>query len=600
MGKLEVHQTDRRNQFCPQTPSPFRGGSSATPSRYPQKTQNASILRRVARRIAMIFRVFGVGLSAGTGSRSGASSYTKQDDSFGSARSVSGHVGSMEFSYQEILKATNNFSKENMIGEGGFATVYKGRLKDGSFVAVKRAKSALLPKRSGEDFKNEILALSQIEHMNLMRLYGYIEHKGEMLIVVEYISNGNLLDHLDGTKGIGIEIAQRLDIAIDVAHGIAYLHNYNDPPIVHRDIKSSNILITKKLRAKVADFGFARILPEDEFATHISTQIKGTVGYLDPEYLKTNQLTEKSDVYSFGVLLVELVTGRRPLEPKRGMKERLTTKWALEALKDDAPVIAMDPRLRRNPASIMAVQRMLKLADKCLADLRPSRPSMKECVEELWLIRKEYKKLANLSSGSSRRSADFVQMEKHPMVSDIQNGENFKNRDLRIYTYPTGNDDTGDNRNEGDISEPSFSLQGHNVRKDGREKRRRSTDGLVERHRKVSEGDVTANNRGAENDAESRDFEKLNPRSDHLERNDLQPGDRDVAEERTGRHVAHREEDRVLESIIAEEVLVQQQDADVGRVPEADEAEREQSAGGFHGLNGGGCEDWIPIGSDGV
>ncbi|MBA0578741.1 hypothetical protein Gorai_021014 [Gossypium raimondii] len=251
----------------------------------------------------------------------------KSFGSYGSSSSMSGRITTPSFSFEDICKATANFSPENKIGEGGFGTVYKGRLKDGSLVAVKRAKKDKYDQGLPQQFKNEILTLSKIEHLNLVRLFGYLEHKDEQIIVVEYVGNGNLREHLDAVRGNGLEIAERLDIAIDVAHAITYLHTYTDPPIIHRDIKASNILITEKLRAKVADFGFARLATEDPTATHISTQVKGTAGYVDPEYTRTYQLTDKSDVYSFGVLLVELMTGRYPIESKKPVKERVTVRW---------------------------------------------------------------------------------------------------------------------------------------------------------------------------------------------------------------------------------------------------------------------------------
>eukprot|EP00257_Ricinus_communis_P025919 XP_025013333.1 calmodulin-binding receptor-like cytoplasmic kinase 1 [Ricinus communis] len=261
-----------------------------------------------------------------TGS-SKSSSRFKFSSSYGSSSTTSGLVGTVSFTLEEIYKATENFSPINKIGDGGFGTVYKGKLKDGSLVAVKRAKKNDYDKRLSLEYRNEVLTLSKIEHLNLVRLFGYAEHRDERIIVVEYVGNGTLREHLDGTRGDGLELAERLDIAIDVAHAVTYLHMYTDPPIIHRDIKASNILITEKLRAKVADFGFARLTAGDPSATHISTNIKGTTGYLDPEYLRTYQLTEKSDVYSFGVLLVELVTGRYPIDQKRPLKERVTIRW---------------------------------------------------------------------------------------------------------------------------------------------------------------------------------------------------------------------------------------------------------------------------------
>ncbi|XP_050369424.1 calmodulin-binding receptor-like cytoplasmic kinase 2 [Argentina anserina] len=338
------------------------------------------------------------GVSSSTDRSSGStdtknSSKFKLSGSYGSSATLSGIIETKNFSYEEIFKATEKFSEANRIGEGAFGTVYRGRLGDGSLVAVKRAKKTSSDKLLQLEFKNEILTLSMIEHLNLVRLYGYLEHADERIILVEYVGNGNLREHLDGTRGNGLEMAERLDIAIDVAHAVTYLHMYTDPPIIHRDIKSLNILITEKLRAKVADFGFAR-LSADSDATHISTQVKGTAGYLDPEYLKTYQLTEKSDVYSFGVLLVELMTGRRPIEPNKPNNERLTTRWAIQTLKRGEAILVMDPRLRRNAASTMAMEKVLTLAHKCLAPLRQSRPSMKNCGEVLWGIRKEFREKA--------------------------------------------------------------------------------------------------------------------------------------------------------------------------------------------------------------
>ncbi|KAL8525729.1 hypothetical protein ACS0TY_015102 [Phlomoides rotata] len=327
--------------------------------------------------------------------------------------------------FEDIYKATGNFSAAYKIGEGGFGTVYKGKLKNGSVVAVKRARKETHDQRLSAEFKNEILALSKIEHLNLVRFYGFLEHGGERLIVTEYVSNGTLREHLDGTRGNGLEIGERLDIAIDVAHAITYLHTYSDPPIIHRDIKSSNILITEKLRSKVADFGFARVAAEDPGATHISTQIKGTAGYLDPEYLRTYQLTEKSDVYSFGVLLVEMITGRHPIESKKGLDERVTIKWALRRLKGGEVVIVMDPRLRRSVASIQAVERVLKLARHCLAPSRISRPSMRKCAEILWGIRKDYKEntTTNGAPSTSFHSADVVERYTRTKRSGIESSD---------------------------------------------------------------------------------------------------------------------------------------------------------------------------------
>ncbi|XVF05387.1 hypothetical protein REPUB_Repub05bG0167500 [Reevesia pubescens] len=346
---------------------------------------------------------FSTSTDRSTGSDARSFARFKSFGSYDSSNSVNERILTPHFSFEDICKATGNFSPVNKIGEGGFGIVYKGKLKDGSLVAVKRAKKDKYDQGLPLQFKNEILTLTKIEHLNLVRLFGFLEHIDEQIIVVEYVGNGSLREHLDGLRGNGLEIAERLDIAIDVAHAITYLHMYTDPPIIHRDIKASNILITETLRAKVADFGFARLAAEDPTATHISTQVKGTAGYVDPEYTRTYQLTDKSDVYSFGVLLVELMTGRYPIESNRPVKERVTIRWAMKRLKEGEFVIAMDPRLRRSPASNMVVEKVLKLAYQCLAPVRQSRPSMKKCGEFLWGIRKDF----NEKTSSSSNSANF-------------------------------------------------------------------------------------------------------------------------------------------------------------------------------------------------
>ncbi|XP_019449894.1 PREDICTED: calmodulin-binding receptor-like cytoplasmic kinase 1 [Lupinus angustifolius] len=334
------------------------------------------------------------------------SSKSNFSHSYASSSSSSNQIGPGNFSFEEIYRATSKFSLDNKIGEGGFGTVYKGKLSNGPLVAVKRAKKDVQNKHLSE-FKNEIYTLSKVEHLNLVRLYGYLEHGEEKIIVVEYVNNGTLREHLDGTRGQGLEIGERLDIAIDVAHAVTYLHMYTDHPIIHRDIKASNILITDNLRAKVADFGFARLAAIDPSKTHISTQVKGTAGYVDPDYMRTHHLTEKSDVYSFGVLLVEMITGRHPVEPQRQLNERVTIRWAMQMWKQGEAVVAMDPRLRRNPASNKAIEKIFRLAYQCLAPMRKSRPSMKNCAEVLWGIRKDFrdKALTHHSSNFPERNA---------------------------------------------------------------------------------------------------------------------------------------------------------------------------------------------------
>ncbi|TKW17767.1 hypothetical protein SEVIR_5G389500v4 [Setaria viridis] len=317
-----------------------------------------------------------------------------------------------QFSFQEICIATSNFSEQNRIGLGNFGTVYKAKLRDGSIIAVKRATKTHGGHISVE-FRSEIQMLSKVEHLNLVKFLGYVEYEDERLILVEYVNNGTLRQHLDGSQGEPLEFAQRLNIAIDIVHAIAYLHGYTDHPIIHRDIKSSNILLTEHLRAKVADFGFARLAPENPEATHVSTLVKGTAGYVDPEYLHTNQLTDRSDVYSFGVLLVELITGRRPIERGRGRRrhQRLTTEWALRKCREGDVVVVMDPRMRRSSAVVAAVEKVMALAAECTAPERAARPAMRRCAEVLWSVRRDLQQeqqraAAAAASAAARRHDD--------------------------------------------------------------------------------------------------------------------------------------------------------------------------------------------------
>ncbi|XP_058082724.1 calmodulin-binding receptor-like cytoplasmic kinase 2 [Magnolia sinica] len=329
-----------------------------------------------------------------------------------SYNSTHSEPGGVKFTLEEIYKATRNFSPSFKLGQGGFGTVYKGRLEDGTYVAVKRAKKSVYDKHLSVEFQSEIQTLARVEHLNLVRFFGYLEHEDERIVVVEYVPNGTLREHLDCMHGSTLDLAARLDIAIDVAHAVTYLHMYTDRPIIHRDVKSSNILLTENLRAKVADFGFARLGATDEGVTHVSTQVKGTAGYLDPEYLRTYQLTEKSDVYSFGVLLVELMTGRRPIEPKKELKERVTARWAMKKFTDGNALETLDPRVSRTGATNLALEKIFELALQCLAPTRQSRPSMRRCAEILWSIRKDYRELAasdieSQSSNSHRNSTSL-------------------------------------------------------------------------------------------------------------------------------------------------------------------------------------------------
>ncbi|EER91847.1 hypothetical protein BDA96_01G303700 [Sorghum bicolor] len=299
-------------------------------------------------------------------------------------------VGSVDLSIQQILRATQNFSSSFKLGEGGFGMVYRAVLPDGNVVAVKRAKKDQFA-GPRDEFSNEVDLLAKIDHRNLVRLLGFTDKGNERIIITEYVPNGTLREHLDGQHGRVLDFNQRLEIAIDVAHALTYLHLYAEKTIIHRDVKSSNILLTDSYRAKVSDFGFARSGPSDTEKTHISTKVKGTAGYLDPEYLRTYQLTPKSDVFSFGILLVEILSARRPVELKRTPDERITIRWTFKKFNEGNMREILDPLLEDH-VDDEVLEKLLSLAFQCAAPTRDDRPTMKEVGEQLWEIRKEYGK----------------------------------------------------------------------------------------------------------------------------------------------------------------------------------------------------------------
>ncbi|KAI5054856.1 hypothetical protein GOP47_0030001 [Adiantum capillus-veneris] len=316
--------------------------------------------------------------------------------------------GGRTFTLAELSRATRKFSLLCKIGQGGFGIVYRGKLEDGTLVAIKRAKKKVYDSRLSTEFDNEVEMLLSIDHLNLVKIIGYLDESDERILVVEYVPNGNLREHLDGVHGVILDLSMRLEICIDVAHALTYLHMYAGKPIIHRDVKPSNILLTEKFRAKVADFGYSRMGPIEIGETHVSTEIKGTTGYLDPEYLKTFQLTEKSDVYSFGIVLLEILTGRRPIDEKKDMKERVVLRWAFKLFLNGKVMEVLDPRLEKTNAACKVAERVCELAFRCTAPTKQDRPTMKEVAETLWNVRKEYQELLESTLMLARLSVQAV------------------------------------------------------------------------------------------------------------------------------------------------------------------------------------------------
>ncbi|KAK1409439.1 hypothetical protein QVD17_35965 [Tagetes erecta] len=288
------------------------------------------------------------------------------------------------FTGKEIKKATSNFSKDRLLGSGGYGEVYKGILEDSTIVAVKCAKVGNT--KGTDQVLNEVRILCQVNHRGLVRLLGCCVELEQPLLVYEYIPNGTLLDHLKGQRNGGLTWTHRLNIARDTAEGLAYLHFSAVPPIYHRDVKSSNILLDEKLNAKVADFGLSRLAEAD--LSHVTTCAQGTLGYLDPEYYRNYQLTDKSDVYSFGVVLLELLTSQKVIDFNRPPDDVNLAIYVKRVVEEERLLDAVDPNLKKG-ASKLELETMKALgflAVGCLEERRQNRPSMKEVTEEIEYI----------------------------------------------------------------------------------------------------------------------------------------------------------------------------------------------------------------------
>ncbi|KAG5549952.1 hypothetical protein RHGRI_015044 [Rhododendron griersonianum] len=285
--------------------------------------------------------------------------------------------GARSFSFEELKKYTNNFSETNDIGTGGYGKVYRGILPNGQLVAVKRAQTGSM--QGGHEFKTEIELLSRVHHKNVVSLVGFCFEQGEQMLVYEYIPNGTLKESLSGKSGIKLDWMRRLRIALGMARGLQYLHELANPPIIHRDIKSTNILLDDHLNAKVADFGLSKLLG-DPGKGHVSTQVKGTMGYMDPEYYMTQQLTEKSDVYSYGVVMLELVTARQPIDKGKYIVREVRQKMDRTKVGYNLQEI-IDPAILG--ITLGGLEKFVDLALRCVEEAGVERPTMGEVVKEI-------------------------------------------------------------------------------------------------------------------------------------------------------------------------------------------------------------------------
>ncbi|KAH0453157.1 hypothetical protein IEQ34_017481 [Dendrobium chrysotoxum] len=277
--------------------------------------------------------------------------------------------GIPKYAYKDLQKATSNFT--TLIGQGAFGPVYKAQMSTGEIVAVKVL--ATDSKQGEREFQTEVLLLGRLHHRNLVNLVGYCAEKGQHMLIYVYMENGSLASHLYNEHKVALSWDLRINIALDVARGLEYLHDGAIPSVVHRDIKSSNILLDRTMRARVADFGLSR---EEIVSRH--APIRGTFGYLDPEYVSSRSYTKKSDVYSFGVLLFELIAGRTP---QQGLLEYVE----LAAINADGrggwEEIA-DSRLEGS-FDLEELNEVATLAYKSINRLSRRRPSMRDLVQAL-------------------------------------------------------------------------------------------------------------------------------------------------------------------------------------------------------------------------
>ncbi|PON88967.1 Wall-associated receptor kinase [Trema orientale] len=331
---------------------------------------------------------------------------------------ATGNLNIPIYPYREIEKATNGFSDKYRLGTGAYGTVYAGKLHCDEWVAIKRIRHR--DADSIEQVVNEIKLISSVSHPNLVRLLGCSIDFGEQILVYEFMPNGTLCQHLQRERGDGLSSwLIRLTIACETAQAIAYLHSAINPPIYHRDIKSSNILLDHNFRSKVADFGLSRLGMIE--TSHISTAPQGTPGYLDPQYHQNFHLSDKSDVYSFGVVLVEIITGLKAVDFSRPQNEVNLAALATDRIGKGCLDEIIDPFLdpNRDAWTLSTVHKVAEVAFRCLAFHRDMRPSMMEVAAELeqirrtrWALSEQNTCTASSEVGSSSSSSSSNVSEK--------------------------------------------------------------------------------------------------------------------------------------------------------------------------------------------
>ncbi|PUZ48906.1 hypothetical protein GQ55_7G283400 [Panicum hallii var. hallii] len=284
--------------------------------------------------------------------------------------SIVGKPNIFSYSYGELRSAADNFSSSNLLGEGGYGSVYKGKLTNGSVVAVKQLSET--SRQGKKQFIAEIETISQVQHRNLVKLYGCCLEGDKPLLVYEYLENGSLDKALFGSGGLNLDWPTRYEICLGIARGLAYLHEESSVRVVHRDIKASNVLLDANLNPKISDFGLAKLY--DDKKTHVSTKVAGTFGYLAPEYAMRGHMTEKVDVFAFGVVMLEIITGRPNYDDRLDEDMAYLLEWVWQLYEEDHPLDAADPRLTEFNSD--EALRAIRIALLCIQSSPRQRPAM--------------------------------------------------------------------------------------------------------------------------------------------------------------------------------------------------------------------------------
>ncbi|XP_062106476.1 receptor-like protein kinase FERONIA [Humulus lupulus] len=322
------------------------------------------------------------------------------------------------FSLSDIKTATNDFDDELVIGRGGFGNVFRGVIDDGSTVAVKRLNPG--SSQGAREFVTEIEMLSQLRYVHLVSLIGYCDDNGEMILVYEYVANGTLRDHIYGSDNDPLPWRQRLEICVGAARGLHYLHAGVKNTIIHRDVKTTNILLDDNWVAKVSDFGLSRIGVSD---TAVNTLVKGTFGYLDPEYARNQQLTEKSDVYSFGVVLFEVLCARKPVDAKLDHDQRNLAYWAQKCISEGTIQNIIDPFLMGKIAP-ECFKKFVEVAQSCVREQRIQRPTMHDVMEKL-----EFTLMLQEQADNAKEEINPDGVYSYPEVSFCESDRNIPSYD---------------------------------------------------------------------------------------------------------------------------------------------------------------------------